>query len=146
MAVRKTTKAAGTKKKAPAKKVAAKKAPAKKAAAKKAAPKKASAKKVAAKKSAPAKKTETAEKKKAAKPAAKTAPTGVSSTAVNMGNVFMLRPRLSTSFRQEDFVSAKRLLEDESFASIQEATRAVVERALEMSNDPKKRPGQNRGR
>jgi hypothetical protein len=142
MAARKST----TKKASPAKKTATKKASAKKAPAKKAPAKKVATKKAAAKKPA-AKATKKAPKAAESKPAeSKPAKKGVSSTQVNMGSVFSLRPRVSTTFRQDDFVTAKRLLEDESYGSIQEAARAVVERALEMSNDPKSRPGAKRGR
>jgi hypothetical protein len=70
----------------------------------------------------------------------------VSSTAVNLGHVFALRPRVSSAFRQEDFLAARRLLEGEEYATIEEAARAVVERALSMTNDPKARPGARRGR
>lgn len=63
----------------------------------------------------------------------------VSSLAVNLGHVFALRPRVSTAFRQEDFVAARRLLEGEAYTSIEEAARAVAERALSLSNDPKGR-------
>ena len=142
MAARKTTaKASGskkiTKKKAPAaKKVAGtKKATAKPAVAKKAVAKPAAAKKAAA-----------ATSPKAADATKKPATKGVSSTAVNMGNVFALRPRANKAFRQEDFIAARRLLEDESYATVEEAARAVAKRALALSNDTKNRRGQSRGR
>ena len=78
--------------------------------------------------------------------AAKKNEKGASSTSVNMGNIFSLRPRVNTSFRQEDFLSARRLLDGETYASAEEATRAVAERALELSNEPKGKRGQKRGR
>jgi hypothetical protein len=69
----------------------------------------------------------------------------VSSMAVNRAHLFALRPRVSTAFRQEDFMAARRLLEGETYKSIEEAARAVAERALALSNDPKEkrdfRPG-----
>ena len=89
----------------------------------------------------------------AAKTTAKRAPKkkaqpgqGVSSAAVNMGHVFGLRPRVSTAFRQEHFLNARRLLEDRSYTSVEEAARAVAEKALALSNDPKAKLGQARGR
>ncbi len=61
----------------------------------------------------------------------------VSSLAVNRGHLFALRPRVSTAFRPEDFLAARRLLEDEGFESIEAAARAVAERALALCNEPK---------
>jgi len=104
-------------KKAPAKKSTSKK----KAGAKKPAPKKAVAKKAVAKKAAAKTKT----------PAAKP---GASSMQVSMGHMFALRPRVVTSFRPDDFRRARQLLADESYANIQEAARAVAERALELTH------------
>ncbi len=66
---------------------------------------------------------------------------GVSAAAVNLGHVFALRPRESTSFRQQDFLAARRLLQDESFGSLEEAARAVARRALALTHDVKGRPG-----
>ena len=60
---------------------------------------------------------------------------GFSSNDVNMGQVFALRPRVSTSFRQDDFRTARHLLTDESFKDAAEAARAVAEKALEMTHD-----------
>jgi len=120
-------KKAGAKKKASSKKASSKKAPAKKstskkkAGAKKPAPKKAVAKKAVAKKAAAKTKT----------PAAKP---GASSMQVSMGHMFALRPRVVTSFRPDDFRRARQLLADESYANIQEAARAVAERALELTH------------
>jgi hypothetical protein len=71
---------------------------------------------------------------------------GVSSAVVNMGHLFALRPRVKSAFRQEHFLNARRLLEDESYASVEEAARAVAEKALELSNDPKRKLGRARGR
>jgi hypothetical protein len=64
---------------------------------------------------------------------------GISSLAVNRGHLFTLRPRVSTAFRPEDFLAAKRALAEEKFESIEKAARAVAERALALSNDPKAR-------
>ena len=71
---------------------------------------------------------------------------GVASAAVNMGQIFALRPRVSSAFRQEHFLNARRRLEGESYASVEEAARAVAEKALELSNDPKGKLGRARGR
>ncbi len=81
-----------------------------------------------------------AAEKKPEKPAG-----AVSSTRVNLGHVFALRPRVSTAFRPDDFRNAKLRLQDESYASIEEAARAVAEEALGITNrDPRKR-GSGRG-
>ena len=117
-------------KKAPAKKKAAvrKASPKKKAAAKR--PAKAGAKKAAAaSKPAQAKQTEKAEQKTEEKIEEKT-DGKISSMSVNLGHVFSLRPRVTTSFRQADFLTARRLLQDEAYADIEEAARAVAEKAL----------------
>jgi len=111
-----------------AKKKAAKKKPAKKAAAKKKAPAKA-AKKKAAKPAA-----EPAVAKSAAEPE-RAAGAGISSTAVNMGHVFALRPRVNKSFRQADFLTARLRLKDESYDTIEDAARAVATKALELTHD-----------
>lgn len=142
MTARRTApKSSGTKKAAKKKAPAAKRPPAKKAPAAKKPP----AKKAPAAKRAPAKKA-AAKKPAEEKRAAKTGAKGVSSTAVNRGDVLALRPRVSTTFRQEDFLKARRLLDEESYATLEEASRAVAERALSLSNDPKGKRGQKRGR
>lgn len=135
-------------KKTAGKKAAARKTPSKKGAAKKASPKKAAAKqavpkKADAKKAAPTKATGAKDAGAKAAPAAKTkrAADGISSTAVNMGMLFALRPRVNKSFRQDDFLTARRLLADESYATLEEAARAVAERALALSHEPKGRRG-----
>ena len=99
--------------------MAAKKSSKKKSAAKKKTAAKAGAKKVAPKKAAP--------KKAAAKKSA------ASSSVVMMGHVFSLRPRVTTAFKPDDFRRARQLLEDESFQNLQEAARAVAEKALELT-------------
>ena len=128
------------KKKASARKKAAPKkgaATGKKASAKK--KKKASAKK----KKEPTSKPKTATGKKtttrkeagsASKSSAKqTAGASISAMDVNLGHVFSLRPRVNTSFRQNDFFAAKRALREETFESIIDAARAVAEEALALT-------------
>ena len=62
--------------------------------------------------------------------------------AVNLGHIFALRPKVSTAFPQARFLSAKRDLADERYASIEEAARAVAEKALAASN---RKPGKHGG-
>ena len=122
-------------KKAAAKKSAAKKGGAKKSTARKAATKKAAAKKPASKKAA-AKKTASkpqVEKPAKEKPAKKKG--AVSASEVHMGHLFSLRPRVNTSFKPDDLRAAKQRLEEEGYASIGEAARAVAELALELSHE-----------
>ncbi len=90
-------------------------------------------------KKAPAAKKVPAGKKAAAKkaPAGKKAPakkSGFSSLDVNMGHVFALRPRIETSFRPDDFRTARQRLEGESFKDASEAAGAVVQKALELTH------------
>jgi GH24 family phage-related lysozyme (muramidase) len=134
-----------------AKKAASKKARSKKATSKTAASKKTVStgttgkKKVAKKKTAAKKKAKAASKqtganrvataKKAQATATKPKPKGgASSMTVNLGHVFALRPRVSTTFRQADFTTAKHQLQDELYKSIEEAARAVAEKALELTH------------
>jgi len=138
------------------KKTAVKKAPAKKTTARKTAAKK----KTGGKQKAKAEETATGSKPgeaageekrtPASKPAkaerAKKKPKDkVSSLSVNLGHVFSLRPRVSKTFRQADFLTARQLLQDEDYADIEEAARAVVEKALDLTHKgpPKRgfRPG-----
>jgi hypothetical protein len=130
---------------------------AKKAASKKASPKrKASGKRTAtAKKSAArsqpaagggAQKRRPASKPvKAAKAEKKTKPR-VSSMSVNLGHVFSLRPRVSKTFRQADFLTARQLLQDEDYANIEEAARAVAEKALDLTHKGPPKRGFKPGR
>jgi len=135
-AKKKAAKAKGAKKKAAKAKVAAKKAaPKKKAVAKKKPATRAP--EVEATKAA----TETpppapADAASSAEPAPPTPrPEGsVSSIDVNLGHVFALKPRVNTTFRQPDFIIAKRSLQDEVYASVPEAARAVAEKALELTH------------
>jgi DNA-binding protein HU-beta len=94
----------------------------------------------AAKKRAPVSKS--AEPKKATKkPKDK-----VSSTSVNLGHVFSLRPRVSKTFRQADFLTARQLLQDEDYANIEEAARAVAEKALDLTHKGPPKRGFKPGR
>jgi len=130
---------------------------ARKTAAKKAAPKRqASGKQTAtAAKSTPKRKPATkarAEKDGASSKPASTEKTkkkpksSVSSKSVNLGHVFALRPRVSTTFRQADFLTARQLLDDEAYGSIEEAARAVAEKALEMTHEGPPKRGFKPGR
>ena len=70
-------------------------------------------------------------------PAAKKAPakkSGFSALDVNMGHVFALRPRIETSFRPDDFRTAKYHLEGDAFKDAGEAARAVALKALELTH------------
>jgi hypothetical protein len=163
MAVKKSSKKAGAKKAgpksktgakraAPAKKAAAKRKPAAGAGAKKASPKR----KTGAKPATPTKKAATTSKaaaeaavekgSPAPKPAKKTTKGKFSSMSVNIGHVFSLRPRVNTSFRQADFLTARLLLQDEAYQSIEEAARAVVEKALDMTHEGPSKRGFKPGR
>ena len=80
-----------------------------------------------------------------AKKAAKKPKGKFSSMSVNLGHVFSLRPRVSTTFRKADFLTARHLLQDETYQNVEEAARAVAEKALAMTHEgpPKRgfRPG-----
>lgn len=58
----------------------------------------------------------------------------VSTELVNLGHVHALRPKVNTSFPQTQFLKAKRDLAEESYSSIQQAARAVAEKALASTN------------
>lgn len=131
-----------------------KKAPARKAAVKKPAAKKSSPKsKTGGKRTAAAGKAAAGRKPAVEADAEKNAPVSqpaktekakkkgkVSSMKVNLGHILSLRPRVSPSFRQADFLTARHLLQDEGYASIEEAARAVAEKALSMTHEgPSKR-------
>ncbi len=136
-AKKKVAKKSSSKKKVAKKKVAKKKvatkAPVKKAPVKKAPAKKA-AKTVAKKTEAPKKETKKVVTPQAPDPKPKSAPKGKFLAAgVNLGHVFTLRPRLETSFRQADFRTAKLHLQDEGYETLEEAVRAVAEKALELT-------------
>jgi hypothetical protein len=53
---------------------------------------------------------------------------------VNLGHVFALRPKVNTSFPKAQFLRARRELVDECYASLDEAARAVAEKALAGAN------------
>jgi hypothetical protein len=137
---KKTAAAKGTKKaaKAVTKKAASKPAArsgASKSAAQKAAPKKAA--KAAAAPKAPA---ATPPEPSASKPKG-----AISSKAVNLSHVLALRPRVSASFKADSLREARQLLEDEGYATLEEAARAVAEKALELTRDGTKgRSGRGR--
>ena len=57
----------------------------------------------------------------------------VSSLGVNLGHIFALRPRVNTAFPPGQLNTAKHFLRDESYASIEDAARAVAEKALELT-------------
>jgi hypothetical protein len=146
MAARKSAKKPTTKK-ASAKKPAAKKTSPKRqgsgkrpATAAKSAPKRKPATKARAEKGGAAAKPASAEKAK------KKRKSSISATSVNLGHVFALRPRVSTSFRQADFLTARHLLQDEAYESIEEAARAVAEKALEMTHEGPSKRGFRPGR
>jgi hypothetical protein len=137
----------GGRKKAATKKAAQRSAPKRAKAKKKAAP--ARKKGVGAKrKAAPAKAKPTPKpaakpvvKPALAKPAPRPAPApvapagGVSTREVNRGHVFALQPRVNTGFSPQAFDDARRELSDVLYGTIDEAARAVAERALELSNE-----------
>ncbi len=146
MAVKKTAtkkpKKTGAKKKPAAVKSASKKQASSK---KKAGAKRAATSKKAAVTSKPAAKAKVS--KAAPAPKAEKKPKAVvSSMSVNLGHVFALRPRVNTSFRQPDFLAARHLLQDETYTSIQEAARAVADKALEMTHEGPSRRGFGPGR
>jgi len=143
MAAKKTAKKKGGKKKAAkagskakAKASGAKpKAPGKKAAkaAKTRAAKAAAAKGTA--ESRPAAKTGSAPESRPTTPAGK-----VSAMSVNLGHIFALRPRVETSFRPIHMQQAKHQLASEAFDSIEDAARAVADKALDSTHE-----GSNQG-
>ena len=115
---------------------------------KKATPKKGAASKKKASAKTKKKKKASANKKTTLKPKAatekktasgtrssakKTAGASISTMDVNLGHVFSLKPRVNTSFRQNDFLAAKRALREEKFGSITDAARAVAEEALALT-------------
>jgi len=59
----------------------------------------------------------------------------VSSLAVNLGHVFALRPRVETSFKPGNLETAKHFFRGESYATVEEAARAVAEKALELTRE-----------
>jgi hypothetical protein len=60
--------------------------------------------------------------------------------SVHLGHIHALRPRVNTSFSQAEFLNARRELAKEGYGSIEEAARAVAEKALAGANrKPSKR-------
>ena len=157
-------KKAGAGKAAPKKKATAKKVGSKKKAVAK--------KKATAKKTAPEKKLAAPRTRKAGKPTVARKPEArarlrtpppaptpskpdtrgkkargkVSAMEVHLGHVFSLRPRVTTSFRQADFRTARHLLQDETYASVEEAARAVAEKALDLTLEGSSKRGFKPGR
>ena len=77
--------------------------------------------------------------------AKKAAADSVSSISVNVGHVFALRPRVQTSFKPGDFNTAKHFFREESYAKIEDAARAVAEKALELTHEgPGGKPGKRK--
>jgi hypothetical protein len=70
----------------------------------------------------------------------------VSSMSVNLGHLFSLRPRVSKTFRQADFLTARQLLQDEEYANIEDAARAVAEKALDLTHKGPPKRGFKPGR
>jgi hypothetical protein len=128
--------------------------PARKKTSKKTGKKSATKKAAATRKTAGAKQTTKPIAKKApAKKATKKASTkkaevssGLRSLDINMGHIFALRPRVPTSFRPGDLQTARHQLQDEAYAKIEHAARAVAEKALELTHDAGSRLGSRRQR
>ena len=59
----------------------------------------------------------------------------VTADEVLLGHVMGLRPRIHVGFKQSAFADAKRALAEARYASIDEAARAVAEKAIEISNE-----------
>lgn len=114
-----------------------------------------SKKKTASRKKAPAKKPASratrpkaaAAAKPLAKPAAAPAPPAprpadpppvagaVGANDVLLSHVMALRPRIHVGFKPSAFSDAKRALADQRYATLQDAARAVAEKAIEISNE-----------
>ena len=77
-------------------------------------------------------------------PAAEAAAGDIKAADVNLGHIFALRPRVVTSFKPNDFRTAKQQLDDERYSSLVDAARAVAEKALELTTDGP--PGSRRRR
>ena len=64
------------------------------------------------------------------------APAGtIRAEEVNLGHLMALRPRIHVGFKPSAFGDAKRALADERYATIEDAARAVAEKAVEISNE-----------
>ena len=53
---------------------------------------------------------------------------------VTLEHIFALRNRAHAGFKPNAFQEAKRLLADERYATVDDAARAVAEKAIELSN------------
>ena len=138
-AKKKTTTTKTTKKKAASPSPSSKKATKKKAASKSPSTKKAPKKKKAA--STPSDPSGTSSESKDAGASRKA---GVSALDVNMSHVFSLRPRVATSFKAGDLSTAKHRLKEETYKDIQQAARAVAEKALALTHEASRRGGSKR--
>ena len=58
---------------------------------------------------------------------------------MNRGHLFSLQPRVNTAFSPQAFEDARRELADVSYGSIDEAARAVAERALDSGDEMRRR-------
>ncbi len=75
-------------------------------------------------------------KKSSDRPTAeKAAADSVSSLSVNLGHIFALRPRVESSFRPGHLSTAKQFFRDSLFPTIEDAARAVAEKAVELTRD-----------
>ena len=137
-AKKKTTTTKTTKKKAASPSPSSKKATKKKAASKSPSTKKTPKKKKASTPSDPS--GASSERKDAG--ASRKA--GVSALDVNMSHVFSLRPRVATSFKAGDLSTAKHRLKEETYKDIQQAARAVAEKALALTHEASRRGGSKR--
>lgn len=145
----KSMKKTATKSTKNAAKAATKKAtskPAAKGGAKKPARKKPAPKKATKAAATPAADAAATPKAPAATAPSPTKPKGaISSKAVNLGHVLALRPRVSASFKADSLREARQLLEEEGYATLEAAARAVAEKALELTRDATKgRSGRGR--
>ncbi|MGH9888349.1 MAG: hypothetical protein ACREBE_22635, partial [bacterium] len=59
----------------------------------------------------------------------------IAADEVNLGHVMALRPRIHVGFKPSAFGQAKLALVDARYATIEEAARAVAEKAIEISNE-----------
>jgi hypothetical protein len=127
---------------APAKKRASgKKAPAKKPASRAARPKASAARgpQARAAQKAPAKKTAGKAVASAATPVPRSpvppVAGAIGANDVLLSHVMSLRPRIHVGFKPNAFIEAKRALADQRYANLQDAARAVAEKAIEISNE-----------
>ncbi|MCH2409656.1 hypothetical protein MK292_02345 [Myxococcota bacterium] len=60
-------------------------------------------------------------------------PSTTKASAVHLGHIFSLRPKVETSFEAQHLQSAKVFLQDERFSDLDSAARAVAKKALELT-------------